>query len=116
MDGKREGDYSVVTVREAKDGSATAMPPHAQGLDASRVPDSVRALLPLAERWGVADDTAREALAEAASVDELRELKAAVLQFDDELDEWLGGPESRCVPSSKEYVAFSAMRMLADSL
>ena len=59
------------------------------------MPDSVRALLPLAEVWGIGDDVERGMVVEAASVEDLQAMIAAVDSIpDDDLYGWLSGPES----------------------
>lgn len=83
-------------------------------LDPAEVPPGLRHLIPLAERYGITDDRDRGRLVRASSPEELAELKAAVTRHDDQLDEWLAGPEADAPPFSKEYLAFSAMRMAAD--
>lgn len=85
-----------------------------QSLDPLRVPERLREYVPFAELWGIADDLGREMLVERAPQAAKEDLVALVERIDDELDEWLAGPEAdSCTPSS-EYLAFSAMRMAAD--
>ena len=79
----------------------------------SKVPAAVRALLPYAEFWGIADDYAREALVGKAPKAALKNLKQVLAAHAEALDAWLAGPEADQKPS-KEYVAFSALRMAAD--
>jgi hypothetical protein len=79
------------------------------------IPDSVRALMPLAGIWGVGDDIERSLLVEPASADQLRDLVAAVDAIpDDDLYGWLAGPESRSPAPSREYVAITCLTMAAD--
>ena len=90
--------------------------PYRVSLDPSRVPKSLHILIPYAEFWGIADDGYREDVVMKAPRDILENLKSVVAQFDDEMDDWLAGDEADdddSVPS-EEYVAFSAMRMVAD--
>jgi hypothetical protein len=83
-------------------------------LDPLRVPERLRPLMSFAERFGVADDVARERLVRAASSQDRDALVAAVRENDDVLDSWLAGPEASGPDFSDEYIAFSAMRMAAD--
>jgi hypothetical protein len=83
-------------------------------LDAERVPESLRLLIPYAELWGMPDDCYREEMIEKAPREAIEELKAVIRQFNDELNKWLAGDESYSPKPSCEYVAFSAMRMAAD--
>ncbi|QDV34268.1 hypothetical protein [Tautonia plasticadhaerens] len=84
-------------------------------LRSANVPPSLRHLIPLAERFGVTDDVQRERLVSSASPHEIARLKAAVQANDDDLDDWLAGSEADGPKFSAEYLAFSAMRMAADS-
>jgi len=79
------------------------------------IPESVRALLPLADVWGVRDDVERSLMVERASEDELRGMVAAVDAIpDDDLYGWLEGPESRSSDPSREYIAITCLTMAAD--
>ena len=90
--------------------------PHVPKLNAARVPKSVRHLTPHAQVWGVADDTLRTAMVQRAAPAALAELKQMIIDVDDLLDDWLAGPEADNPDPSNEYVAFSAMRMVADAI
>ncbi len=83
-------------------------------LDKARVPEDLWPLLPYAQFWGVPDDWQRESLVNDSPVQVIENLKAAVAAFEDGLDRWLAGPEAREANPSREYIAFSAMRMAAD--
>ncbi len=83
-------------------------------IDPSQVPGSLHVLVPYAEFWGISDDWAREELIAKSPQSVQENLKAVVASFDDKLDEWLAGEEADSTSPSKEYVAFSAMRMAAD--
>jgi hypothetical protein len=83
-------------------------------LDPQHIPRTLQALIPLAERFGLADDVERERLVRATPAQELHTLVAAVRENDDALDLWLAGPEAAGPEFTDEYVAFSAMRMAAD--
>jgi hypothetical protein len=83
-------------------------------LDPEKVPPGLRHLIPLAERFGIADDRDRDRLVRASSPEVLADLKRLVERHDDDLDDWLAGPEADGPEFSEEYVAFSAMRMAAD--
>jgi hypothetical protein len=85
-------------------------------LNATRVPEEIRSLLPIATRWDIGDDFDREAAVGSASVAELRELVAALAGKEgDVLYDWLAGPESRAAKPSREYLALTHMTMAADS-
>lgn len=83
-------------------------------LNRFHVPSELHGLIALAERFGISDDLAREQLVKRSPPRELQELKAAVTANEEALDRWLAGPEARGPKFSDEYIAFSAMRMVAD--
>ena len=82
-------------------------------LDRNKVPERFWPLLPYAEFWGIPDDSTREMLVRKASPQVQRDLKKIVAAIDNDLDEWLAGPEADEPNPSDEYIAFSAMRMAA---
>jgi hypothetical protein len=84
-------------------------------LNRDNVPPPCLLLLPYAEFWGVADDWKREGLVSAAPLEVRQNLKSAVAEFDEPLDDWLAGPDADAAQLSAEYVAFTALRMAADS-
>ena len=85
-------------------------------LDPINVPIELRGLIPLAEEFGISDDTCRFKKIEETPPHKVMELKHAVEEKDDELDDWLAGEESKGPEFSNEYIAFSAMRMAVDML
>ena len=82
--------------------------------DVQRIPAELHSLIPLAQRYGLADDWQRQDAVENSTKEERRALKRAVEERDDVLDAWLAGPEAAGPDFSDEYIAFSAMRMAAD--
>jgi len=111
----REGDYEVLPAGEmrAKYGLTAENCPTI-ALDASRVPATLRPLIPLAERFGVSDDLIREDLITKSSAEELEAMRRAVEDHAEAFDEWLAGPEAQGPGYSEEYIAFSCLRMAAD--
>ncbi len=83
-------------------------------IDSQLVPSTLRHLIPLAQKFGVTDDLAREAIVSCASLAEIAVLKQAVQANDALLDAWLSETEATGPSFSNEYIAFSAMRMAAD--
>jgi hypothetical protein len=85
-------------------------------LDSSKVPTSCIPLLELAERWGIGDDHERESAVANAPREVLRQLVDAIQQMpDDNMFEWLAGPESHSADPSPEYLAFTCLTMAYDS-
>lgn len=81
----------------------------------SVVPPSLRPLVPMAERWGIGDDVIRSEAVEAAPIQDLEALASCFDDVsDDELDDWLAGPESYDEEPSPEYLAFSCLLMAMD--
>ena len=82
-------------------------------LDPANVPESLRHLIPLAERFGISDDLIREDFVEKTSAADLDELRRAIQEHEALFDEWLAGPAAKGPTFSEEYIAFSCMRMAA---
>lgn len=83
-------------------------------LDASKIPDSLQKYTAVASFWGVTDDLERERLIDTAPDDVKDNLTEIIEEIDDDLDDWLAGPDADNTSPTKEYLAFSAMRMAAD--
>jgi len=83
-------------------------------LQPSKIPVQLHHLIGLAEKFGLADDEAREDVVAKSSVEERQSMKDAVEKHDDEFDLWLAGPEVAGPEYTDEYIAFSALRMAAD--
>ncbi len=83
-------------------------------LDPKNVPEPLHAIIRYAELWGITDDLIREDVVRRAPKQAIDELRRVIEAYDDQLDEWLAGPEASDPTPSKEYLAFSAMRMAAD--
>lgn len=83
-------------------------------LDHSKVPVELHPLIPLAEKWGISDDLIRADFAAKAGEAAVRELAETLRAYDDALDAWLAGSEVNAPELSKEYIAFSCMRMAGD--
>jgi hypothetical protein len=88
--------------------------PVIEPLRPDNVPEGLRCLIPLAERWGINDDILRMDTRRRAAPEELAYLKSVVNHFDDQFDDWLAGPEADDSPPTREYLAFTTMRMVAD--
>jgi hypothetical protein len=109
-----EKDFKLTTVGEAKQRDVSQAP--GRLLDRSNVPNELHELIPYAEKWGLSDDTLREELVANSSRETLADLVAKVTAANPALSRWLRGTEAQLPRPSPEYIAFSAMRMLADDL
>ena len=83
-------------------------------LASAKVPKSLRPLIPLAERFGISDDLIRTDYMNNVTATDLAELQRIVEENNDQLDEWLAGHAADGPTFSKEYIAFTCMRMAAD--
>jgi hypothetical protein len=83
-------------------------------LDPSEVPELLRHLIPLAERYGIPDDLIREDFVAKTPPGDLAELRRIVQEHDELLDSWLAGPAATAPTVSEAYIAFTCMRMAAD--
>lgn len=85
-------------------------------LDPTHIPEPLRSLLPMAEKWGIGDDFEREDALNKASSWELEKLVHSIDHIsDDDLFGWLAGKESYNPSPSTEYLAFSSLTMAIDS-
>ena len=106
--------FELTTVGETKQRDVHQNP--RSSLDPSNVPRELHGLIPYAEKWGISDDTHREDLVTSATRETLIDLTARVTAAESELTSWLSGAEAQSKRLSREYIAFSAMRMLADDI
>jgi hypothetical protein len=85
-------------------------------LNPTKVPKVLVPLLSVAERWGISDDIAREEKARKATREKLEELVHSIDGFNDEdLYEWLAGPEADSPAPTPECVALTCLTMAIDS-
>ncbi|TWU44430.1 hypothetical protein [Rubripirellula reticaptiva] len=85
-------------------------------LDPNQIPTSLHSLIYYAELYGISDDGYRQQVLDALNDVERDEFTVSVALFDEQLDAWLAGPDADSLRPTKEYIAFSAMRMAADTL
>jgi hypothetical protein len=84
-------------------------------LNPAKVPNDLRPLIPLAERWGIGDDVDREAALARATKAEQQKLRQAVEAHASKITEWLdsfGADETM----SDEAAAFMYMQLAVDEL
>jgi hypothetical protein len=105
----------VARVREAREGiervSERELAEAARAgnrADPSRVPEELRAILPLALKWGVGDDGARDYFVRRATREEKAELRAALDAHGDRITAWLDslGPEGIVAPEAGCFLFF----------
>lgn len=107
--------FFVLTGKQFKALGFTAENRPTINLNPAEVPPKFRYLIPLVEYWGINDDVIRNDVIEKAPIEKLRELVEIVTsQVDNELDEWLAGPEAYAKEVSEAYIAFTALRLAAE--
>ena len=82
-------------------------------LDPQEVPDALVPIIEYAEFWGISDDYERDSMVTSAPSEILKDLKLVFDENEDELQQWLAGPESYRLPLTESYSAFTAMTMAA---
>ena len=111
----REGEFEVLPAGEmrAKYGLTTENRPTIR-LDPAKVPVALRALVPLAEQFGIGDDLIRQDVVANMPPSVVEAMRQVVEAHAVAFDEWLAGPEADGPTFSDEYIAFSNLRMAAD--
>jgi hypothetical protein len=85
-------------------------------LDPAHVPPALHPLIPYVEIWSTSDDQTREEMFDVAPKVALEDLQRIADDHFDEIDAWLGGPESESPKVSREYVAFTDLRIAREYL
>jgi hypothetical protein len=85
-----------------------------QQLDAAKVPEDLRHLVPLAERWGIGDDVDRNAKVDKASPAEREELRNALAPVSDRITAWLNSFGTGSMPD--EAAAFMYMQLALEEM
>ncbi|KAB2969691.1 MAG: hypothetical protein F9K18_00940 [Thermoanaerobaculia bacterium] len=88
--------------------------PHS-ALRPENVPEDLRSLLPLAERWGIGDDLDRNAVIQSSTAAEREELREAVALKGPAITAWLDSFESGADMTS-EAAAFMYMQLAVEEL
>lgn len=95
--------------RPAAVGSAVA-----QRLNPEQVPEDLRHLVPLAEKWGIGDDVDRNAKVERATPEERSELRAAITPVASRITTWLDSFGQGAM--SDEAAAFMYMQLALEEM
>jgi hypothetical protein len=96
---------------QQRSGSATAA---SQRLNVNNVPEDLRPLVPLAERWGIGDDVDRNAAVDRATPAERAELERAIAPADARITAWLDS--FRQQPMTDEAAAFMYMQLALEEM
>ena len=88
-----------------------AKPPR---LSKSKVPEELWAYIPLAEKYGISDDSYREIVLDALDKEEVMEITLFLEECEDQLEKWLAGTEAGSSNPTNEYIAFTSLLMAAD--
>jgi hypothetical protein len=82
---------------------------HRVKLDPDRVPVKLHPLIPLAEKWGISDDVAREHLVGQLDESERESIRESIESYSSDIWDWLGGENAMELCQEKEYIAFSCL-------
>lgn len=85
----------------------------ALGINPDDVPEVLRPLIPLAEKWGIVeDDWEPREIMEEVRRDELEDVVEEVSPYVDTVfNEWLAGPEAKGPEFTTAYLAFTDLRI-----
>ncbi len=97
----------------ASERPATVSAVAAPGLDPQQVPDDLRHLVPIAERWGISDDVDRNAKVDGATPEERDELRTALRPHRERITEWLNSFQGQL---SDEAGAFMYMQLAVEEM
>ena len=96
------------TSRASPDGAATTR------LNVNNVPEDLRHLVPLAERWGIGDDVDRNAAVDRATAADRSALEGAIAPSDARITAWLDS--FRQQPMTEEAAAFMYMQLALEEM
>lgn len=83
-------------------------------LKKNNIPEKLIPLLPNAEFWGISDDSYRIELVRIAPNEIWNNFRELVSVYEDDLLDWLAGPEAKHSSFSPEYLAHSFMLQAFD--
>ncbi|MBC7897133.1 MAG: hypothetical protein H7066_17070 [Cytophagaceae bacterium] len=83
-------------------------------LDASRVPEDLRALVPIVQEWGIGDDVDRGDKVEGASAEERQKLRDALAPHQDRITAWLNSFGQNVMPD--EAAAFMYAQLALEEI
>lgn len=96
------------TSRASPDGAGTTQ------LNVNNVPEDLRHLVPLAERWGIGDDVDRNAAVDRATAADRAELERGIAASDARITAWLDS--FRQQPMTDEAAAFMYMQLALEEM
>lgn len=106
---------ALVACGETKGTAGGTSETQAVELDASKVPEDLRSLVPLAARWGIGDDVDRNAKVDKATDAERAELKNAIDPLSTRITAWLDSfPVG--APMTDEAAAFMYMHLALEEM
>ena len=107
---------AMVGCGSAADGTSRASPngKPTTALNVNNVPEDLRHLVPLAERWGIGDDVDRNAAVDGATAADRAELERAIAPSDARITAWLDS--FRQQPMTDEAAAFMYMQLALEEM
>jgi hypothetical protein len=94
--------------------ATSGKPVSATPFDIEKIPEDLRDLAPLAQKWGVGDDAVRAELIESAAAVELQALRATVAPRATRITEWLDSFPHNTL--SNEAAAFMYLLEVVDEM
>ena len=102
-------------VLPACDGSATSgANASAITIDASKVPEDLRSLVPIVQAWGIGDDVDRGEKVDAATAEEKQQLRDALAPHQDRITAWLNSFGQGVMPD--EAAAFMYAQLALEEM
>lgn len=95
-------------------GERSSRPTSTYELNAEKVPEHLRHLTPLAERWGIGDDVERAELIERASAADKQALERALAPHQSAITEWLDSFGTDAM--TDEAAAFMYMQLAVEEM
>ncbi len=100
--------------RTADSSERSSPPTDTYELKAENVPQHLRHLTPLAEKWGIGDDVERAELIERASAADRQALERALAPHQSAITAWLDSFEAN--PMTDEAAAFMYMQLAVEEM
>jgi hypothetical protein len=100
--------------REASDAAEARQASAVARLDAGKVPEELRALVPLAQEWGIGDDVERGVKVDRARPEERERVRAAVAPHQRRITAWLDSFGKN--PMSDEAAAFMYLQLAIEEM
>lgn len=95
-------------------GGAAASVTSGVTIDASRVPEDLRSLVPIVQEWGIGDDVDRGRKVDGATAEEKQKLRDALAPHQDRITAWLNSFGQNVMPD--EAAAFMYTQLALEEI